>query len=444
MLRSPRPLGPLTSAGATSVLLLALSHAVPRPAVAQAPGATAMDPQVASLVEQVSPESLREYLTRLVSFETRHTLSTLTPREGWGITAARDYLLETLSATSPRLVASLDCYQVAAGERIPQEVEICNVLALLPGRSQRRIYVSGHYDSVALQEDGTFDWNRFDNPAPGANDDGSGTALTLELARVLSGSGIQFDATLVFIAFAGEEQGLLGSSLHAAAMRDAGVVIDAVFNNDIVGNVEGGGGALDRGSVRVFAEGLDDSPSHALLRHVRRAAEVYVPSHAVRALSRRDRFGRGGDQTSFTRLGYPAVRFTEARENFSRQHVSADTLAGVDFDYLAQNARVNLAAVATLALAPSAPIVVEEQLLMLGRGPSGYDAHLRWQRSPGAAGYRVVWRDTWSKEWEHERLVGDVDELLLEGLSIDDHVFGVAAVGAAGHESVVTSYRAGS
>jgi hypothetical protein len=183
-----------------------------------------------------------------------------------------------------------------------------------------------------------------------------------------------------------------------------------------------------------------DSPSRQLARFIRRQAAVYMPGHEVRLIAREDRFGRGGDHTAFNRRGFAGVRFSESRENYSRQHMAADTLGGVDFEYLAKNTRVNAAGVATLALAPVAPDVLGPGGPMLGRGESGYDAELGWVRSPGAVGYRVVWRDAWTPDWEHEIHVGDVTELTLSDISIDDFVFGVAAIGPEGHESVVSAY----
>jgi hypothetical protein len=410
------------------------------PALRAEPPLADVDPRVARLLEAISEERLTGTLRRLASFETRHTLSTDAPARG--IAAARDWMLAELRGASPRLQVSFDAYQVPAqGERVTRDVELHNVMAVLPGRSARRLYVSGHYDTVARQPGGSFDWTRTDNIAPGVNDDGSGTALTLELARVFAQSGLDFDATLVFVAFAGEEQGLFGARLHAQKAAALKWTIDGVLNNDIVGGVLGGDGTADSASVRVFSEGPEDSPSRQLARAIRRQAARYVPGHQVRLVARHDRFGRGGDHTAFNQRGFPGVRFTESKENYARQHTAEDTFEGVSPPYLARNARVNAAALAVLALAPAAPSVRDERgRPLLDRQPSGYDARLRWQASAGATGYRVFWRDTWAPDWQHERTVGDVRELVLPGLSIDDHVFGVAALGPAGHESLVAAY----
>jgi hypothetical protein len=245
-------------------------------AVALLAGEQDVDARVVKLLEQVSAERLQKTIEKLVSFETRNTLSN-PEQAARGVGAARQWILDELKATSPRLQVSFDAYQVAGGQiqRIPKDVELRNVMALLPGKSPRRLYVSGHYDSVVLRrgqagaaaapaEPGgapqTFDPATLENPAPGANDDGSGTALTMELARVFANSGIEFDATLVFLCLAGEEQGLVGAKLHAQKAAAENWPIQAVLNNDIVGGSKGGNGVSDSGSVRVFSEGPRTRP----------------------------------------------------------------------------------------------------------------------------------------------------------------------------------------
>jgi hypothetical protein len=422
-----------------------------------------IDPRIAALVADVSPARLEATLRKLESFQTRHLLSS-TETPGRGIGAARQWILEEMKSYSPRLEVSFDTYRIPKqGERVTRDVEVRNVMAVLPGRTARRFYVSGHYDTVARpvrpstapapapspspgaaaqSASGGFDWSVGDNAAPGVNDDGSGTALTMELARVVSQSGLAFDATLVFICFAGEEQGLIGAKLHAQRAEAEKLTIDGVLNNDIVGNAVGGQGVKDTGTVRVFSEGPEDSRSRQLARAIRRDAALYVPEHRVRLIARYDRFGRGGDHSAFNQRGFPGVRFTESKENYGHQHTVDDTFAGgVDPDYLARNARVNAATLATLGLAPVAPGVMDERgRPTLGRDPSGYDAHLRWKASPGATAYRVFWREAWTPDWQFERTVGNVTELVMPGVSIDDFVFGVAAVDAEGHESLVSAY----
>jgi hypothetical protein len=417
---------------------LALAAGVP-PAAAQP--SPVIDPRVARLVAAVSQERLAATVERLASFHTRHTLSA-TDHPERGIGAARQWILDELRGYSPRLQVAFDTHVTPARGRVTREAELRNVVAVLPGRSARRVYVTGHYDSLARREFGDdTPPDTYDNYAPGANDDGSGTALVMELARVFATSGLEFDATIVFMAIAGEELGLVGARLHAQRMREEGVRIDAVFNNDIVGNIHGGDGSVDGFTVRVFSEGPEDSPSRQVARFIARHAPLYVPGHRVRLIAREDRFGRGGDHSAFNQLGYAGVRFTESRENYDRQHTIRDTPDGVDARYLAQNARVNAAAVAAVALAPPQPVVTDASgNPTISRQPSGYDARLRWQPSPGAAGYRIFWRETWGPDWQHELYVGDVTEYVFQDLSIDDWTFGVAAVGPDGLESLVSAY----
>lgn len=401
------------------------------PVAAQAPAAGGeLDPRIQTLIASISEERLQGLLTRLASFHTRNTLSD--PNAPNGLGAARQWILDEMTKASPRLQVSFDTHLVPAGGRIPQETELRNVIAVLPGRSPRRIYISGHYDSLNLRQ--RQDPNA---TAPGANDDGSGTVLSMELARIFAGSGIEFEATLVFMAVAGEEQGLVGSTRHAMRMKEQNVPVQALFNNDIVGGSRGGNGIVDGATIRLYSEGPEDSPSRSLANFAKRIAEKYVPAHEIRLLARRDRFGRGGDHSGFNAAGFAAIGFRESRENYSKQHNADDTLDGIDYRYLAQNARVNAAGMAVLALAPPPPAVRQNGL---SRGASGYDARLRWEASPGAAGYRVFWRKAWGPDWEHELYVGNVTEFVLPGKNIDDHVFGVAAVGHGGHESTVSAY----
>jgi hypothetical protein len=417
-----------------------------------------LDERVTKLVASVSEERLGAILKKLESFETRSTLSS-TNSSTRGIGAAREWILNEMRGYSPKLQVSFDTYQVPPQGRITRPVELRNVVAVLPGRSPRRIYISGHYDTLARPggqgasnagaapnpggaASPPADPNApLDNLAPGVNDDGSGTALAIELARVFSQSGIDFEATLVFMCHAGEEQGLVGARLHAQEAVAEKIPIEAVFNNDIVGNDKGGNGIVDGATIRVYSEGPEDSTSRALARYIQRWAGRYVPSHKVRPMARQDRFGRGGDHSAYNQLGFTAVGFRESRENFARQHDVRDTFEGISLPYLAQNARVNAAAAASLALAPAAPAVVSERgQPLITRAPSGYDANLRWTKVPGAAGYRIFWREAWGPDWQHDVAVGDVANIMLPNVQIDDFVFGVAAVDAAGHESLITSY----
>jgi hypothetical protein len=417
-----------------------------------------LDPRIVKLVGSVSEERLGAILKKLESFETRSTLSSTTSTTR-GVGAARQWILDEMKSYSPKLQVSFDTYQVPAQGRITRDVELRNVMAILPGRSPRRIYVSGHYDTVArpggqgaANSSGPADPDArtippadpkapLDNLAPGVNDDGSGTALTIELARIFSQSGIDFDATLVFMCHVGEEQGLVGARLHAQKAVAEKIPIEAILNNDIVGNDKGGNGIVDGATIRVYSEGPEDSPSRALARFVQRWGGRYVPSHKVRPMARPDRFGRGGDHSAYNQLGFTAVGFRESRENFTRQHDVRDTYEGISLPYLAQNARVNAAAAATLALAPPPPTVLSDRNQpMISRAPSGYDANLKWNAAPGATAYRIFWREAWGPDWQHELLVGNVTGVVLPNVQIDDYVFGVAAIDAGGHESVITAY----
>ena len=420
----------------------------------------AADPRVATLVASVSPERLQAIATKLASFGTRSTLSD-TVSTTRGIGAARRWIYEEFKRASPKLQVAFDRHMLPRQGRITRDVELVNVVAILPGRSDRRIYISGHYDSVNPRG------NAPNNPgagagaraggaggdaqmrpemdhnadAPGANDDGSGTALTMELARVFANSGLEFDATLVFVTWAGEEQGLIGAMVHAQNLAAAKTPVTANFNNDIVGSSLGGNGIIDAESVRVYSLGPEDSMNRSLARYIARVAGVYVPSHTIRLMAREDRFGRGSDHSSFTAFDFPAVVFREANENYQRQHNAEDKPEGMDFRYLAQNTRVNAAAAAALALAPPAPkVTTGGGTPTISRGTTGYDATLQWEASPGAAGYRVYWRNTWSNDWERSQYVGNVTRFQLPNVSIDDWVFGVAAVNADGHESLVSAY----
>ena len=408
-----------------------------------------VDARISKLVASISESRLEQLDRALAGFGTRNTLSdTTSPTRGIG--AARQWIFEQLEQSSPKLQVGFDVHQIPKGGRITRDVELRNVVAILPGRTPRRIYVSGHYDTVNIGGQGQIGANtgaavpgeRDDNAdAPGANDDGSGTVLVMELARVFAESGIDFDATLVFTAVAGEEQGLLGARAHARRMKADHVPVQAVFNNDIVGGAVGGDGTSDGATIRLYSEGPEDSPSRALAIFTQRIAARYVPSHRIRLMSRRDRFNRGGDHTAWNLEGFAAVGFRESRENYSKQHNANDTIDGVSFSYLGQNARVNAAAMAVLALAPPPPAVANDRgQPTIDRQPSGYDARLRWTASPGAAGYRIFWREAWAPDWEHELYVGNVTEYVLPHSNIDDRVFGVAAVDAEGHESTISAY----
>jgi Zn-dependent M28 family amino/carboxypeptidase len=430
------------------------------PASAAAPRAPRRDPAVARMLAEIDARNIERTIRRLASFGTRNTLSAQDdPRRGIG--AARDYLRDEFqkiaAASGGRMTVELQSFTQEPGRfpRITAPTRVTNVVATLRGaqaESRGRVYVvSGHYDSMCTNPtDAVCD-------APGANDDASGTAAVLELARVMSRR--EFDATLVFMAVAGEEQGLVGATYFAEQAKKGGVDIEAMFTNDIVGNTAGGNGVRDAGTVRVFSEGVpsneteaeantrrsvggeNDSQSRQLARFVKEAAALYLPAFRVQLIYRRDRYGRGGDHIPFLERGYAAVRFTEPNEDYNHQHQNLRTENGVvygdlpefvDFAYVARVARVNAAALAALASAPARPKSVAISTRRLSN-----DTDLQWAANvePDLAGYEVVWRDTSSPVWTDSRPVGRATSYTMKGMSKDNYFFGVRAVDRAGNRS---------
>ena len=316
------------------------------------------DPEIAKLVADVSQENVTAILRKLESFETRNTMSD--PNQpNRGIGAARQWIFDQFKSYSPRLQVSFDTHQIPKGGRVWKDIELRNVVAMLPGKQDpdRWIIISGHYDSLNLRvPPGSRAWTEQTTEllAPGVSDDASGTACAMEAARVLSQH--EFRATLVFVAFAGEEQGLVGSRAMAKSVKAKNQEIEAVLNNDIVGNDVAGNGKSVKDHVLVFSEDPDDSSSRQIARYVAGTAMTYFPEMHVDTIFRRDRFGRGGDQTSFNAEGYAGVRFTTASENFSNQHSPTDTLANASPAYATKVIRVNVATAASLAAAPRPPL----------------------------------------------------------------------------------------
>ncbi|MBZ5735609.1 M28 family metallopeptidase [Nocardioides sp. TRM66260-LWL] len=413
----------------------------------QEPGA-----ELRAILREIDPRRIRRTIETLVSFGTRHTLSSQDdPRRGIG--AARDWIeaeLRRIATTSGgRMVVDVPSYVQQPASRIPTPTRISNVRATLHGGTDPdRVYVvSGHYDSRASDVmDAVSD-------APGADDDASGVAVSLELARVMATR--RPDATIVFLAVAGEEQGLYGSTFTAQQYRADGTDVQGMFTNDIVGASRGDDGSVDDRTVRLFAEGLrrpptdddlarlavdgeNDSPARELARFVGEVAGREVTGMDVQVVYRLDRYLRGGDHLSFLRAGYPAARFTEPAEDFAHQHQDVrvedgrqygDLVEFCDMDYIARVARVNGAALWSLATAPGTPrdVVVDTAALT-------NDTTLRWTRDPAATGYEVVWRPTTEPTWTHVIPVGAVSSATID-LSKDDVVFGVRALGAGGRRS---------
>lgn len=320
-----------------------------------------LDPKIQKIVSEVSVERITEILKKLESFETRNTLSDPSqPNRGIGV--ARQWIFDQFKSYSPRLQVSFDTHMIPKDRRVYKDVELRNVVAVLPGNmpqaADRWIMITGHYDSLNLRVPAELrndPAKAVELSAPGVTDDGSGTACAMECARVLS--QYEFDATLVFVAFAGEEQGLVGSRAMAKRLKEKSQTIQAVLNNDIIGSEVSGNGVIDNRRVLVFSEEPNDSSSRQIARFVKKVGERYFPEMAVDMIFRYDRFGRGGDHTSFNQESYAAVRVTTPNENFANQHTVTDTFANTSPVYTAKVTRINIAAAAAMALAPRSPIV---------------------------------------------------------------------------------------
>jgi len=458
----------LTSAAALVVLLSPAAAAPDAP-----PPSAPRDPRIDAVLADISAARIEHDIATLVGFGTRHTLSE-TASDTRGIGAARRWILGELQACAARPGARLKVeaqpFTQPAGVRVSAPIELVNLVATLPGTApaakDRLLVVSGHYDSrVSDVMNATAD-------APGADDDGSGTAAVIAMACAMATSS--FDATIVFLAVPGEEQGLYGSEHWAAEAARQGLDVEAMITNDIVGTPRADGGRARPGEPRVlrlFADGLDpllrqyaghgqldaaaqarlqqlalgggaaDLPTQQLARAIAAAARRYVPAIELHVIQRRDRYLRGGDHIPFLARGWAAVRLTEPYENFDHQHqdlrregtrVYGDLPEYVDPDYVADVARVNAAALATLALAPAAPREVRIDARELDTGTT-----LRWQRDADAAGYRIVWRVPGEPDWTHGVDVGAVDHARLE-VSKDDVVFGVEALSRSGEPSLAS------
>jgi hypothetical protein len=426
------------------------------------------DPAIQKMLSEISRERISATMQKLAAFDTRGNFSD-PDQQDRGIGAARRWIFDQFKSYGSRLDVSFDPHKVKKqGTRILRDVDVVNVVAVLPGTTQpdEQVIVSAHYDSLNVVRkagapeftadggepaaDDVIDFEKsVEATAPGVTDNASGTALVMELARVMS--QYRFEKTIVFIAFAGEEIGLVGSSLYAAAQKDQKARIEAVLNNDIVGVAVAGDGRAESGLVRVFSEDPPDSPSRELARYIRETAQRYVPGFKAEPVFRQDRFSRGGDHSPFNASGFAAVRFTAAAENLGIQHTADDTFDKSSPAYVAGVARVNGAALASLALAPSAPETTREVLTgsakgrkvpNVARGKSRYDAVLRWKDASGdnLAGYAIVIRSSTAPFWEQQIFVGKATEYTLTGLSIDDVVFGVKAIDSGGHESLVAPY----
>jgi hypothetical protein len=456
----------VTAAAAVTVPLVA------EPALAGGPGdgpgrpvtPQAPDRELRRLLDEIDQQRMETIVRRLAAFGTRHTLSSQDEPER-GIGAARDWIHQQLQGyaaqSGGRMTVELQSYIQQPASRIPVPTRITNVVATLRGEtSPNRVYVvTGHYDSRCTDiMDATSD-------APGADDDASGVAVLMELARLMATR--PSTATIVFAAVAGEEQNLYGSTYLAQQYKAAGTDIQGMFSNDIIGSSRADDGTRDPKSVRLFAEGVptsetpgqastrqsvggeNDSPSRQLARFVTDVANNSATGMDVRVIYRRDRYLRGSDHIAFLRQGYPAGRFTEPNEDFAHQHQDVRLVDGkqfgdlpefCDFGYITRVAKVNGAVLWSLARAPGTPkgaTIVTTNLTN--------DTQLRWQRGtePDLAGYEVLWRETTAPEWTHVIAVGDVTTVTID-LSKDNVFFGIRAVGRDGHRSPVAFPQPGS
>jgi hypothetical protein len=441
-----------------SLVLLALASLVTQKGAAQDAPKSVQDPQIVAALQQISAQRIQADIGKLVSFGTRLTLSAQDPASiaaGRGIGAAREWIKEEFESYSKDcggcLEVKTDSFMEQPADRIPTATEITNVYAVLkgtdPAQAKRIVLVTGHYDS---RNSDTLDGK---GDAPGANDDASGVVVSLECARVLSKR--KFPATIIFLAVAGEEQGLNGSRHFAKMAKEQGWGLEAVLNNDIVGGDKSA--EQDHSVIRVFSEGLpvaaseqdvrrirglggeSDSGSRQVARYIADVGRTYDAGVKPMLVFRLDRYLRGGDHSAFNQQGFWAVRLTEFREDFHHQHQNVRNENGieygdlpkfVDYDYVAHVARLNAATLASMAAAPAPPGNVHILTKDLEN-----DSTLTWDASPGAAGYEVLWRSTTSPEWEHARNFGNATRATLK-LSKDNVIIAVRAVDGAGHQSL--------
>ncbi len=417
-------------------------------------------PVLRDIQANVSADRLKQDVTKLVSFGTRHTLSK-TESNTNGIGAARRWIKAEFDKISAECGGCLEVIyqkQTFSGEkRIPNPTEVVNVIAIQRGTvdPNRYIVMSGDIDSRVS------DPLDFTTTSPGANDNASGVAGVIETARVLSKHN--FDSTVVYAALSGEEQGLFGGKIMAETAQKDNWRVQAVINNDMIGNIAGINGVINNTTARVFSEGVRyvetpeeaklrrftggevDSPSRNVARYIDKIADDYIPNLDVMMVYRLDRFARGGHHRPFNKVGYPAVRIMETNEHYDRQHQDlrtengreyGDVLSGVDFDFNAKLTSLNAVTLASMAWAPAPPANVEISGAVM---PS---TTLKWTRPIGKmaenlAGYRVHWRLTTDAQWTKSQYVGDITEFELKNVVIDNYFFGVSSVSKTGFESPV-------
>ncbi|NNL02105.1 MAG: M28 family peptidase [Eudoraea sp.] len=409
------------------------------------------------IINSVSAEEIKADVTTLTNFGTRHTLSdTLSDTRGIG--AARRWIKSDFEQISSDCGNCLDVFyqkelvKKGDNQRIVKDVWIVNVVAIQKGTKypNRYIIMSGDIDSRVSNP------TNFTSDSPGANDNASGMAGTMEAARILS--NYTFDNSIIYVGLSGEEQGLYGGKSLAAHAKEKGWEIIGILNNDMIGNIRGVDGVVSNRDFRIFSEpvppteteqqrrarrfygGEVDGISRQLARYVHKTTKAYMPEMNPMMIYRLDRFGRGGHHRPFNDAGYPGIRIMEAHENYTQQHQDirvenginyGDVLEHVNFEYAKKLTAVNAINLASLAWAPPAPKEVK-----IG-GIVEPSAKFKWSKVAGAVGYKIYWRDTTSPTWDHSRFVGDVDEFILNGIVIDNYFFGVASVSAEGFESPV-------
>lgn len=416
------------------------------------------DTRIYEIIEKVSSERIENDIRKLVGFGTRNTFSD-TISETRGIGAARRWIKSEFDQVSKNCNNCLEVFYQKDfvtpkdGTRVPKEAWIVNVVAIQKGNKypNRFIIMSGDIDSR------NSDTMNFTDDAPGANDNASGMAGTMEAARVLS--NYEFENSIIYVGLSGEEQGLFGGKGLAEYAKKNNWDIIGIFNNDMIGNIEGVDGVIDNRTFRIFSEpvppteteeernnrrfygGEVDGISRQLARYVHKTTQTYMPEMNPMMIYRLDRFGRGGHHRPFNDLGFAGIRIMEAHENYNRQHQDlrtengikyGDVIEGVNFGYAAKLTTVNAINLASMAWAPKPPKNVE-----IG-GIVEPSTKLRWEKVDGnIAGYKIYWRDTTAPQWQHSRFVGDVSEFTLNGIVIDNFFFGVASVGKNGFESMV-------
>ncbi len=442
------------SCGMSRIVYAAYAAAASAALIAIASSALASEADLHDIATAPSAARIQADIEKLVSFGTRHTLSE-TESDTRGIGAARRWIEDEFNRISADCGGCLEVFTVSdvvSGNRIATPTEVLNVVAILRGSvdPNRLTLMSGDIDSrVSDVLDATSD-------SPGANDNASGMAGVLEAARVLT--QYRFAGSIGFVGLSGEEQGLYGGAILAEHALAEGWQIEAVINNDMIGNITGVNGVSNNATARVFSEGTRyvetpeearlrrfqggevDSASRNIARYVHRSGERYIPNLDVMMIYRLDRFGRGGHHRPFNEAGFPAVRIMETNENYTQQHQDlrvengieyGDTLEHVDFDYAAKLTALNAVTLASMAWAPAPPAEVSIA------GQVSPDTNLSWTKVPGAAHYRLHWRLTTSPTWDYSRDVGDVSSFTLKNIVIDNYFFGVSSVAADGTQSPV-------